>query len=123
MVQVNAANAHLQNHSGQHDRWLIVLDANGVIQSSNPGATRILRAPLAAFHGRALEQVDGLQQFAQNVQAQFEAFQSERTQHGLDHWQQSFELHASGAGTQQDVISLVARGAEMPHPTNVAGVR
>jgi nitrogen fixation/metabolism regulation signal transduction histidine kinase len=114
MVQVNAAHAHLQTILDNMTAGVIVLDANGVIQSSNPGATRILRAPLAAFHGRALEQVDGLQQFAQNVQAQFEAFQSERTQHGLDHWQQSFELHASGAGTQQDVISLVARGAEMP---------
>ena len=93
---------------------VIVLDANGVIQSSNPGATRILRAPLAAFHGRELAQVDGLQEFSQNVQAQFEAFQSERLQHGLDHWQQSFELHASGAGAKDDVISLVVRGAEMP---------
>jgi nitrogen fixation/metabolism regulation signal transduction histidine kinase len=114
MVQVNAAHAHLQTILDNMTAGVIVLDANGIIQSSNPGATHILRAPLAAFQGRALAQVDGLQQFAQNVQAQFEAFQSERTQHGLDHWQQSFELHASGTGTQQDVISLVARGAEMP---------
>lgn len=114
MVQVNAAHAHLQTILDNMTAGVIVLDANGVIQSSNPGATRILRAPLAAFHGRPLAQVDGLQEFAKNVQAQFEAFQSERAQHELDHWQQSFELHASGVGSQQDVISLVTRGADMP---------
>ena len=114
MVQVNAAHAHLQTILDNMTAGVIVLDANGVIQSSNPGATRSLRAPLAAFHGRELAQVDGLQEFSQNVQAQFEAFQSERLQHGLDHWQQSFELHASGAGAKDDVISLVVRGAEMP---------
>ncbi len=118
MVQVNAANAHLQTILDNMTAGVIVLDANGVIQSSNPGATRILRAPLAAFQGRALAQVDGLQEFARNVQAQFEAFLSERSQHGLDHWQQSFELRPSGSGsgtgTQHDVISLVARGADMP---------
>ena len=114
MVQVNAAHAHLQTILDNMTAGVIVLDANGIIQSSNPGATRILREPLATFHGRALAQVDGLQEFAQNVQAQFEAFQSERAQHELDHWQQSFELHTSGTGTQLDVISLVARGAEMP---------
>ena len=114
MVQVNAAHAHLQTILDNMTAGVIVLDAKGVVQSSNPGATRILRAPLTAYHGRALAQVDGLKEFAQNVQAQFDAFQSERAQHGLDHWQQSFELHASGTGAQQDVISLVARGAEMP---------
>ncbi len=114
MEQVNAAHAHLQTILDNMTAGVIVLNAHGVIQSSNPGATRILRAPLGSFHGRSLAQVDGLQQFAQNVQAQFEAFQSERAQHGLDHWQQSFELRGSGTGAQQDVISLVARGAEMP---------
>ena len=114
MGQVNAAHAHLQTILDNMTAGVIVLDAHGVIETSNPGSTRILRAPLAAFQGQPLTQVPGLEEFAQNVQAQFGAFQSERAQHGLDHWQQSFELRGKGGGAQQDVISLVVRGAAMP---------
>jgi nitrogen fixation/metabolism regulation signal transduction histidine kinase len=39
---------------------------------------------------------------------------NERKQHGLDHWQQSFELNPSQPGSPQTGITLVARGAEMP---------
>jgi nitrogen fixation/metabolism regulation signal transduction histidine kinase len=39
---------------------------------------------------------------------------NERKQHGLDHWQQSFELNAAQPGSPQNSITLVARGAEMP---------
>ena len=86
----------------------------GGIQSTNPGATRMLRAPLAAFEGQPLAEVPGLGEFAQNVQQQFEDFEVERMQHGLDHWQQPFELHAGRRGMAQDAINIVARGAEMP---------
>jgi len=39
---------------------------------------------------------------------------NERRMHGLDHWQQSFELNAGSPGSPQHVVTLVARGAEMP---------
>src|SRR6185369_2536826 len=39
---------------------------------------------------------------------------NERKQHGLDHWQQSFELNTAQPGSPQNAITLVARGAEMP---------
>jgi nitrogen fixation/metabolism regulation signal transduction histidine kinase len=87
--------------------------------SSNPGATRILRAPLAAFEGRALSQIPGLDEFASSVLAQFESFLGERQQHGLDHWQQSFELHTSAQGMPRDSITLVARGALLPDSTRL----
>ena len=47
---------------------------------------------------------------------------NERKQHGLDHWQQSFELNAAQPGSPQNAITLVARGAEMPadHPGKAA---
>jgi nitrogen fixation/metabolism regulation signal transduction histidine kinase len=51
-----------------------VLDQQGVIQSSNPGATRILRAPLAAHEGKPLAAVPGLAEFAATVQQHFDAF-------------------------------------------------
>lgn len=117
MEQVNAARANLQTILDNLTAGVLVLDAQGVIQSANPGAARILRVPLDACEGRRLADIEGLEAFGQQVQTQFEVFLGERNQHGLDHWQQSFEL---GAGTAlaaqpvEGVITLVARGAELP---------
>ena len=114
MAQVNAARANLQTILDNLTAGVIVLDAQGLIQSSNPGATRILRVPLAAFEGRPLAEVPSLEDFAKRVKAQFDVFLSEQTHHGLDHWQQSFELNATASPFSQDAITLVARGAELP---------
>ena len=70
--------------------------------------------PLAAFEGQPLAQVAGLETFGAGVQTQFDEFLSERKQHGLDHWQQSYELNAAQPGSPQHAITVVARGAEMP---------
>ena len=115
MVQVSAARAHLQTILDNLTAGVIVLDDQGRIQTANPGATRILRVPLAAHEGQPLAGVDGLQAFGAAVQQQFDEYLSERRHHGLDHWQQSFELGApAGSGAPQNVVTLVARGAEMP---------
>ena len=114
MVQVNAARAHLQTILDNLTAGVIVLDEQGRILTANPGATRILRVPLAAYEGRPLASVEGLEMFGAAVQQQFDDYLAERRQHGLDHWQQSFELGAVGAGAPQNVVTLVARGAEMP---------
>ncbi len=115
MEQVDAARANLQTILDNLTAGVIVLDAQGAIQSANPGATRILRAPLAAHEGRALAHVPGLADFAASVQSQFDMLLSDRSQHGLDHWQHSFQLHAIAAGgVLQDTTTLVARGAELP---------
>jgi nitrogen fixation/metabolism regulation signal transduction histidine kinase len=115
MVQVSAARAHLQTILDNLTAGVIVLDEHGTIQTANPGATRILRVPLAAYEGRQLATIDGLQGFGTAVQQQFDEYFNERRHHGLDHWQQSFELGtAGGHGTPQNVVTLVARGAEMP---------
>ena len=59
-----------------------------------------------------------MQAFGENVQAQFDSFQSARLEHGQDHWQKSFEIGRSSAeqlGREiQNAIVLVARGAELP---------
>jgi nitrogen fixation/metabolism regulation signal transduction histidine kinase len=118
MEQVDAARANLQTILDNLTAGVIVLGVDGVILSSNPGATRILRQPLAAFEGRRLDEVDGLHDFAQQIQSRFDAFLGERSADGLDHWQQSFELGGSGAGSghpqQENTIVLVARGAKLP---------
>ncbi|MEO8855432.1 MAG: ATP-binding protein [Burkholderiaceae bacterium] len=118
MEQVDAARANLQTILDNLTAGVIVLDADGVIESSNPGATRILRMPLAAFEGKRLGDIEGLEGFAREVQARFDSFPGERSQDGLDHWQQSFELggsHSALAGRQDDnALVLVARGAKLP---------
>jgi nitrogen fixation/metabolism regulation signal transduction histidine kinase len=116
MGQLDAARANLQTILDNLTSGVIVLDAKGIVLSTNPGATRVLRAPMAAYEGQALADVPGLADFGARVQQQFDDFLVERMQHGLDHWQHAFELHASGNDLpQQDsAINIVARGAELP---------
>ena len=114
MDQVDAARANLQTILDNLTAGVMVLDLHGRIQTSNPGATRILRVPLAAHHGQPLSEVPGLAAFAQGVQAQFDTYFGENTLHGIEHWQQSFELNAAQPGTPDNAITLIARGAKMP---------
>ncbi|VTU37666.1 Sensor protein ZraS [Variovorax sp. PBL-H6] len=112
--ELDAARANLQTILDNLTSGVMVLDENGVVLSTNPGATRVLRAPLAAFEGQRLVDVPGLAEFGQAVQQQFDDFEVERLQHGLDHWQHAFELHTSGEGVSQDAVNIVARGAQLP---------
>jgi len=113
MSQVDASRANLQTILDNLTAGVIVLDVGGHIQSSNPGATRILRAPLHDFQGQPLGQVPGLELFAKDVLAQFADYLSNAAQ-TLAHWQQSFELHGAGHGSSDNAITLIARGAKMP---------
>ena len=119
MLKVDASRSKLQTILDNLTAGVIVLGEHGLIRSSNPGATRILRAPMAAYEGRPLSEVPGLADFAAAVGRHFAAFLSDRDHHGLDHWQQPFELHASTSGAGQHATSLVARGAELPDGTNL----
>ena len=114
MTQVDAARDNLQTILDNLTAGVIVLDAQGRIRSSNPGATRILRAPLAAYLGRALADVPGLDVFAKEVAAQFgDGPDQDSRLHGLQQWQQSFDLNPAMAGSPDTAITLIARGAKM----------
>ena len=136
MEQVNAARENLQTILDNLTAGVIVLDQKGVIRSVNPGATRILRMPLAAWEGQRLADITGLEDFAYHVQEQFDRFVEERAEHALDHWQESIELgppsgspeaaaqdsgmgYMTGSGGKLDrgTLTLIARGAEMPGHT------
>ncbi len=118
MAQVSTARENLQTILDNLTAGVLVLDSDGVIVSSNPGATRILRQPFAACEGKRLTDIEGLRDFGEKVQLQFDSFLLRSPQRMLNHWQQSFEL----GGTEQaqvgrlanDAITLVARGAELP---------
>ena len=115
MSQVDAARSNLQTILDNLTAGVIVLDGQGRIQSSNPGATRILRAPMAAYHGQSLGEVPGLDLFAKDVNVQFADFLSDLNgPHGQEQWQQSFELNTAMPGSPDNAITLIARGAKMP---------
>ena len=114
MREVETARANLQTILDNLTAGVIVLNAAGVIQSTNPGATRILRAPLAAGVGQPLAALPKLDAFGHDVQAQFDQFEAGRIEHGPDHWQHAFELHGATEGANAEAVSLVARGAALP---------
>ncbi len=120
--QVDVARANLQTILDNRTAGGIVLDAQGVIRSSNPGAARILKVTLADFEGKTLAEIDGLQDFAQAVQQQFAEFLVQRAEQGMDHWQRSFELGTANVALQAPfdrTLTLVARGAELPGDTRL----
>jgi len=121
MAQVNLARSHLQTMLDNLTAGVVLLDTQGHILSINPGATRILQLPLAVHLGKALQDIESLQVFGQQVMEQFKDFVAEQQHRTLDHWQQSFELDTKtqqifvefGPERQQHT-TLVARGAVLP---------
>jgi nitrogen fixation/metabolism regulation signal transduction histidine kinase len=116
MGQLDASRANLQTILDNLTAAVIVLDAQGQIVQANPGATRVLHAPLAACIGQRLETVAGLEDFGLQVEEQFRVFFSDRGVHA-DHWQHSFELGAQSGMSITDAdkaTSIIARGAALP---------
>jgi nitrogen fixation/metabolism regulation signal transduction histidine kinase len=115
--QLDASRAYLQTILDNLTSAVIVLNAELKIVQANPGASRVLRCPLAAHVGHALHEIPGLENFGHQVEEQFRVYFGERRTHA-DHWQHSFELGqredtASIAGQEQS-ISIIARGAALP---------
>lgn len=114
VFELDAARGNLQTILDNLTSGVIVLDAAGHIQSANPGATRILRVPLAVHAGQPLLALTGLQGFATGILAQFKTLRADKEMHELDHWQKSFEIHATGQGFSETTVTLLARGAVLP---------
>jgi len=117
--QVDAARANLQTLLDNLSAGVVVLDAQQRLVSANPGATRILRAPLAEYIGQGLHTVPGLPGFADLVQQQFDRFLADSAQQEGQHWQQSVDLHPGVGATapsesQRPGLTLIARGALLP---------
>ena len=122
MAEVKAARTNLQTILDNLTSGVLVLDDRWHVLSINPGATRILRMPMAIYIGRKLEEVPGLAGMAQLVQEQFEIFLGEQgADAGRDRWQQVLELslehpeqQADSGVVTQNKTTLVVRGAELP---------
>jgi len=117
MAQVDAARSNLQTILDNLTAGVVVLDPAQRVLSANPGATRILRAPLAAHLGQGLPQVPGLADFALWTQQHFDRFLADPAHQEGGHWQQAFELRAGQPGLQTglDAVTLIARGALLPN--------
>ena len=114
LQQLDAARSNLQTILDNLTSGVIVLDRDGRIVLSNPGATRILREPMAVFQGKRLRDVSGLQDFARVVQEQFELFFGDPATQGRERWQQVYELDGGDGDVVHNSTSLVMRGAELP---------
>ncbi len=113
--QVEGARANLQTILDNLTAGVIVFDRNGLIDTVNPGATRIVKLPLSAYRGRRLDEVPGLESFAKSVWQRFELHASSPEAGERDHWQDSFELQTQDSqGRDRDTLTLLVRGAAMP---------
>jgi nitrogen fixation/metabolism regulation signal transduction histidine kinase len=130
--QVAAARSSLQTILDNLTAGVLVVSADGRLIAANPGATRVLRAPLGASLGRPLAEVAGLTRFAQMVQDQFETLAAEGTLRDNDYWQQSFDLNVigqmgvgdgmaglTGLAVADAPASLLCRGALLPDGTRL----
>ena len=111
VMQLEGARTHLQTILDTLSAGVIVFDRSGVIDTVNPGATRILRLPLSAWRGRRLQEVPELEALAASVWQRFELLATSPEAGERDQWQESFEL-ARGDG---NTLTLLVRGATLPH--------
>ncbi|MFM9917465.1 MAG: ATP-binding protein [Rhizobacter sp.] len=109
--QVEGARANLQTILDNLTAGVIVFDRDGLIDTVNPGATRILKLPLSAYRGRRLAEVTGLEGFAESVWQRFELHADSLEAGERGHWQEAFELQT---GPNRDSLTLLVRGAAMP---------
>ena len=75
--QLEAAHTRLQAILDNLSAGVIVFDRDGRIDTVNPGATRILRAPVSAGVGRGLHEVPDLADFAEAVDQRFTRHQTQ----------------------------------------------
>jgi nitrogen fixation/metabolism regulation signal transduction histidine kinase len=113
VAELDAARTHLQTILDNLTAGVLVFDADGALETVNPGATRILRLPLSAYVGRGLAEVPGLAEFAASLEQRFEQSASAEGERDMerDLWQDSFELQLD---PKQNPLSLLVRGAPLP---------
>jgi nitrogen fixation/metabolism regulation signal transduction histidine kinase len=119
VAQVEASRSNLQTILDNLSAGVIVFNREGLIETVNPGATRIVRLALSAYRGRSLADVTGLEGFAQAVDQRFQVHLASPDATEREQWQDSFELEIAGppsADGQREriTLTLLVRGAMMP---------
>jgi nitrogen fixation/metabolism regulation signal transduction histidine kinase len=110
VAQLEGARTRLQTILDSLSAGVIVFDKRGLVDTVNPGATRILRQPLSAYRGRKLDEVPGLADFAAAVWQRSELHRTSPEDGERDHWQDAFELQLGNG----ESLNLLLRGATLP---------
>ena len=108
---LESARTRLQTILDSLTAGVVMFNSQHRIDTVNPGATRILGAPMSVYVGRELGEVPGLEAFSQAVWQRFEAHQNHPEDGERDHWQESFELRGAG---RHSGVTLLVRGAMLP---------
>ncbi|WP_457389377.1 ATP-binding protein [Roseateles sp. P5_E1] len=114
VAELDAARTHLQTILDNLTAGVLVIDADGFLETVNPGATRILRLPLSAYIGRPLADLAPLAEFSAALDQRFEQHLGRDSgERDMDRelWQDSFELKLD---PKQDPLTLLVRGAPLP---------
>ncbi|MBI5718029.1 MAG: HAMP domain-containing protein [Burkholderiales bacterium] len=119
MLQLENARTRLQTILDTLSAGVMVFDREGLLQTVNPGATRILQRPLAGYRGKRLADVPELERFAQAIEQRFALLANSPEIGERDHWQDSFELaradgRVGAQATDGATLSLLVRGARLP---------
>lgn len=115
LAEVESAKTHLQTILDNLTSGVIVFDADGTINTVNPGAARILCVAPSAWAGqKTLDQLPGLQDFARTVAQHFSTHAAdldagEHGDAGRGHWQEALALGQAESGQ-----TLLVRGALLP---------
>ncbi len=110
---LDGARAKLQTILDNMSAGVIVFDGNDCIDTVNPGATRILRLPVAVYRGQPLEAVPGLEALARSARDRFAQLEAtpDAGERSEDQWQDALELRASA---DAEPLTLLVRGALLP---------
>jgi nitrogen fixation/metabolism regulation signal transduction histidine kinase len=117
MGQLDAARGNLQTILDNLTTGVVVLNDDGSLRQSNPGASRILQCPLGQYQGHLLSDIAGLESFGAEVERQFLEFRARRGEAGLGYWQHTLEMGPPAAlmqNGQGGQTTLVLRGADLP---------
>jgi nitrogen fixation/metabolism regulation signal transduction histidine kinase len=115
MLQLENARTRLQTILDTLSAGVMVFDRDGLLQTVNPGATRILQRPLAGYRGKKLAEVPDLERLAQAIEQRFALLANSPEIGERDHWQESFDLARAGPSPGDGAtLSLLVRGARLP---------
>ena len=111
------AKAHLESVLANMSAGVMVLDADFKLLTCNDSVERILQRASVTILGRALAEVEGMQEFTAAIMTAFST-QSAQSAAGRNisrqHWQQQIEIpHRPGAVDGHD-ITLLTRGSRLP---------
>ncbi len=121
-AQINQEREKLQTILDNLSAGVLVIDAKGMVVSSNPAAAAILRREANTLVGRAFNQLVAQSTLATTVTEHFEIYDRTRIASHLAYWQQPVTLQMGqeqgGAIGHRQEVHLIVRGAVLPGTQN-----